>query len=135
MSLPEIVSRDEWLARRKELLVREKALTREIDQLNADRRRLPMVAVTKDYVLTGPDGPARLLDLFAGSRQLVLQHFMFDPSWDDGCSSCTAAVDEMSDGLLAHLRARDTSFTWSCHPTGWRLFAAAPPSGRALRHR
>jgi predicted dithiol-disulfide oxidoreductase (DUF899 family) len=110
MSLPEIVSRDEWLRRRRELLVREKALTREIDQLNADRRRLPMVAVTQDYVLTGPDGPARLLDLFGGHRQLVLQHFMFDPSWDEGCGSCTAAVDEMSDGLLAHLRARDTTF-------------------------
>jgi predicted dithiol-disulfide oxidoreductase (DUF899 family) len=110
MSLPEIVSRDEWLTRRKELLVREKALTREIDALNADRRRMPMVAVTKDYVLTGPDGPARLLDLFGGYRQLVLQHFMFDPSWDEGCSSCTAGVDEMSDGLIAHLRARETTF-------------------------
>jgi predicted dithiol-disulfide oxidoreductase (DUF899 family) len=110
MSLPEVVSTEEWLAARKEFLGREKAMTREIDRLNADRRRLPMVAVTKDYVFEGPAGPVRLLDLFDGQRQLVLQHFMFDPAWDDGCSSCSAGVDEMSDGLLAHLRVRDTAF-------------------------
>lgn len=111
MSLPEIVSRQEWLGRRKELLAREKELTRQIDGLNADRRRLPMVAVTKDYVFEGPAGAASLLDMFEGHRQLVLQHFMFDPSWDDGCSSCTAGVDELSDGLVAHLRARDTTYS------------------------
>jgi predicted dithiol-disulfide oxidoreductase (DUF899 family) len=111
MSLPDVVSRPEWLAARKALLAQEKAQKREIDQLNADRRRLPMVAVTKDYQFEGPAGPASLLDMFEGQRQLVLQHFMFDPSWDDGCPSCSAGVDEMSDGLLAHLRARDTAFS------------------------
>lgn len=94
MSLPEIESREEWLKHRKELLGRERELTRQTDRLNADRRRLPMVAVTKDYVFEGPAGPASLLDMFQGHRQLVLQHFMFDPSWDEGCSSCTAGVDE-----------------------------------------
>jgi len=110
MGLPNVVSREEWLAARKELLVREKELTRQRDRLNADRRRLPMVKIEKDYVLEGPAGPARLLDLFEGRRQLIVRHFMFDPSWDDGCSSCSAGAAEISDGLLDHLHTRDTSF-------------------------
>jgi predicted dithiol-disulfide oxidoreductase (DUF899 family) len=110
MSLPTIASRDEWLAARKDLLQREKELTRQLDALNADRRRLPMVRIDKDYRFTGPDGDAGLVDLFQGRRQLIVQHFMFDPSWDEGCSSCTAASDELSDGLQAHLNVRDTSF-------------------------
>jgi predicted dithiol-disulfide oxidoreductase (DUF899 family) len=110
MSLPHVVSRDEWLVARKELLAKEKELTRARDALNADRRRLPMVKIDKDYVFEGPDGKASLLDLFDGCRQLILQHFMFDPRWEDGCPSCSAAADEISDGLLAHLRARGTTF-------------------------
>ncbi|SDO59443.1 Predicted dithiol-disulfide oxidoreductase, DUF899 family [Nakamurella panacisegetis] len=110
MALPDIVSRQDWLDARRGLLEREKELTRARDQVNAARRRLPMVRIDKEYVLEGPDGPVRLLDLFAGRRQLVLQHFMFDPAWDTGCPSCTADVDEMSDGLLDHLAARDTAF-------------------------
>jgi predicted dithiol-disulfide oxidoreductase (DUF899 family) len=110
MSLPQIASRAEWLAARKDLLAQEKELTRRRDALSAARRRLPMVRVEKDYVFDGPDGPARLADMFGAYRQLVLRHFMFDPSWDDGCRSCTAASDELSDGLIAHLHARDTEF-------------------------
>jgi predicted dithiol-disulfide oxidoreductase (DUF899 family) len=110
MSLPDVVSRERWLVARKELLVREKEATRARDALNADRRRLPMVLVDKDYVFEGPDGEVGLADLFEGRRQLVVQHFMFDPSWDDGCPSCTAGVDEMSDGLFEHLWARDTTY-------------------------
>jgi predicted dithiol-disulfide oxidoreductase (DUF899 family) len=110
MSLPKVVTRDEWLVARKELLVREKELTRARDAVNTQRRNLPMVKVQKEYVFDGPEGNVGLVDLFAGRRQLVLQHFMFDPSWEDGCSSCTAAVDELSDGLLRHLNARDTSY-------------------------
>jgi predicted dithiol-disulfide oxidoreductase (DUF899 family) len=110
MSLPDVVTPQEWLTARKRLLEREKEMTRARDALNADRRRLPMVRVEKDYTFTGPDGPVGLRDLFAGRRQLVLQHFMFDPDWDEGCSSCTAAVDEVSDGLLSHLAARQTAF-------------------------
>ena len=110
MSLPEIASRDEWHRARKQLLQREKELTRAADAANADRRRLPMVPVQTDYVFDGPDGEARLIDLFGGHRQLIVQHFMFDPEWDDGCPSCTGAVDELAAGTLAHLAARETSF-------------------------
>jgi len=109
MSLPEVVSRDEWLIARKELLAEEKELTRRRDALNAERRRLPMVEILKDYVFAGPDGEASLLDLFEGRRQLIVGHFMFEPSSEDGCPSCSAGADEISGGLLEHLHARDTT--------------------------
>jgi predicted dithiol-disulfide oxidoreductase (DUF899 family) len=109
MSLPKVVSQDEWLAARTRLLAEEKAMTRARDALSTKRRELPMVKVDKEYLFEGPNGKATLLDLFDGSRQLIVQHFMFDPSWDDGCPSCTGASDEISDGLVAHLRARDTN--------------------------
>ena len=80
MSLPEITSHDQWLAARKALLAREKELTRARDALNADRRRLPMVRIDKPYASRAPAGEIGLLDLFEGRRQLILQHFMFDPS-------------------------------------------------------
>ncbi|MGA2521442.1 MAG: DUF899 domain-containing protein [Acidimicrobiales bacterium] len=110
MALPEVVTRSEWLEARKELLAREKAFTKERDRLSARRRQLPMVRVDKAYAFTGPEGTVGLRRLFGDSRQLVLQHFMFDPAWDEGCPSCSGAADEMSDGLLRHLRARDTAF-------------------------
>ena len=110
MSLPEVVARDEWVAARKELLTKEKELTRERDAQNIERRNLPMVEIDKDYVFEGPNGKASLLDLFEGRRQLIVRHFMFDPSWDDGCPSCSAGADEIADGLLEHLHARDTTF-------------------------
>jgi predicted dithiol-disulfide oxidoreductase (DUF899 family) len=112
MSLPEVVSRDEWLAARKELLVREKEMTRQRDELSADRRRLPMVEIEKDYVFQGPDGEARLPDMFDGRRQLVVGHFMFNPEWEDGCPSCSAGADEVSEGLIRHLNVRDTSLAY-----------------------
>jgi predicted dithiol-disulfide oxidoreductase (DUF899 family) len=112
MSLPQVVSRNEWRAARTELLAKEKAFTHERDALSAARRNLPMVEIDKEYVFEGPDGKATLLDLFDGRRQLVVGHFMFDPSWEDGCPSCTAGADEIADGLLEHLHTRDTSFAY-----------------------
>jgi predicted dithiol-disulfide oxidoreductase (DUF899 family) len=110
MAFPEIVTREEWLEARKALLAREKQATREQDALNADRRRLPMVAVEKEYLFDGPDGLVSLAGLFGGRRQLIIQHVMFGPDWDTGCPGCTASIDEISDGLLTHLRSRDTTF-------------------------
>lgn len=110
MSLPEIVSREEWLAARKALLAEEKDLTRRHDRINADRRRLPMVRVDKEYVFTGPAGEVTLTDLFGDKRQLVVQHVMFGPDWDAACPGCTGALDEMNGHLLAHLAHRDTAF-------------------------
>ena len=112
MSLPSVVSQDEWVAARRALLAKEKAFTRQRDALNTERRALPMVEIVKDYVFDGPDGKVRLLDMFEGRRQLILVHFMFDPSWDDGCPSCTAGADEVSDGFIRHLNARDTSLAY-----------------------
>ncbi|WSG37561.1 DUF899 domain-containing protein [Dactylosporangium sp. NBC_01737] len=107
---PDVVSHDAWLAARRDLLISEKEAVRAKDALNTRRRELPMVRVDKDYRFDGPDGQVGLLDLFDGQRQLVVQHFMFRPDWEDGCGSCTAAVDELSDGLLRHLRARSTVY-------------------------
>ncbi len=107
MTLPKVVSRDEWLVARKELLTKEKEATRARDTLNAERRRLPMVEIDKKYVFEGPDGAVKLLDLFNGHRQLIVYHFMFSPEWDEGCQSCSLLVDNI--GHLAHLHALDTS--------------------------
>ena len=110
MSLPEVVSREQWLAAREQLLVREKELTRQRDALNADRRRLPMVRIDTDYVFEGDRGQASLLDLFEGSRQLIIYNLMFDPEWEKACPGCTASMDEWSAAVLAHLKLRDTAF-------------------------
>jgi predicted dithiol-disulfide oxidoreductase (DUF899 family) len=110
--LPRVVSREAWLAARTELLAREKEFTRLRDALSADRRRLPMVEITKDYVFEGPEGKVGLADLFHGRRQLVIGHFMFHPDWEDGCPSCSAGADEVSEGYLKHLAARDTTFLY-----------------------
>jgi predicted dithiol-disulfide oxidoreductase (DUF899 family) len=112
MSRPEIVSPEAWRAARVQLLAEEKAMTRARDALVTKRRELPMVEITKDYTFEGPDGRASLLDLFEGRRQLIVGHFMFNPSWDEGCPSCTAGADEIAPGLLEHLHSRDTSFTY-----------------------
>jgi predicted dithiol-disulfide oxidoreductase (DUF899 family) len=105
---PQIVSRDQWLAERKKLLAHERELTKHYDRVNAERRRLPMVKIEKDYVFDGPSGKLTLKDLFEGRRQLIVYHFMFDPAWDKGCSGCTALVDALGD--LSLLKKLDTTF-------------------------
>ncbi|WP_370944260.1 DUF899 domain-containing protein [Amycolatopsis sp. cg5] len=107
MNLPEVVSRDEWLDARRKFLEEEKAFTRARDELNANRRRLPMVRIEKDYVFQGAEGAASLPELFDGKRQLIVYHFMFHPDWDAGCRGCSKVTDHI--GHLAHLHARDTN--------------------------
>ena len=110
MAFPQVVSRDEWMAARRSLLEREKELSRARDALHADRRALPMVRVEEDYRFTGADGEVGLLDLFAGRRQLVLQHLMFAPDWDAPCGSCSGMARDTSAGTRDHLARRDTAF-------------------------
>ncbi len=109
--LPRIASSAEWEASREKLLAKEKAATRARDALAAERRRLPMVRIDKDYGFEGPDGKASLLDLVDGRRQLIIYHFMFAPGvngWPTaGCPGCSFFVDNI--GHLAHLHARGTS--------------------------
>lgn len=106
-NLPAVVSADEWLVARKALLAQEKELTRARDRLNAERRRLPMVRVEKEYRFTGPDGEVSLDDLFDGRPQLVMHHFMFAPDWDAACASCSSAADQI--GNLRQLHVRNTT--------------------------
>lgn len=106
-TLPAIASRDSWLEARKELLEAEKAATRMLDRLNAQRRALPMVPVEKPYLFDTPDGEATLLGLFEGRRQLIVYHFMFHRDRGEGCPGCSFLVDNL--GHLAHLHARDTT--------------------------
>ncbi|RCG33186.1 DUF899 domain-containing protein [Sphaerisporangium album] len=107
METPPIVSRDEWLTARKELLAKEKEATRARDAVAAQRRALPMVEVDKDYVFEGPDGKARLIDLFEGRRQLMTYHFMWMHDSDVGCTSCSFLVDNVGD--VRHLNSADTT--------------------------
>lgn len=110
MSLPDVVSREQWLEARRRLLAQEKEMTRRHDELNATRRRLPMVKVDTEYVFTGPDGEVTLAQLFGDKRQLIVQHVMFGPDWDQPCPGCSAALDELSPGVLEHVASRDTAF-------------------------
>jgi predicted dithiol-disulfide oxidoreductase (DUF899 family) len=112
MQLPNVVSQEEWERAREAVLAKEKEATRARDALAAERRRLPMVRIERDYVFDGPGGEARLPDLFEGRPQLLLYHFMFASGvhgWPDaGCDGCSMFVDQV--GHLAHLHARDVSF-------------------------
>ena len=101
-----IVTRASWTAERLALLAREKELTRLHDQIAEARRALPWVRVDKDYVFDSPAGPRRLADLFEGRSQLLVQHFMFAPGWEQGCKSCSFMADHI-EGALPHLAQRD----------------------------
>jgi predicted dithiol-disulfide oxidoreductase (DUF899 family) len=114
MKAPPVLSREEWDAAREEMLVKEKAHTRARDALAAARRRMPWMAVDKDYVFEGPDGKASLLDLFEGRRQLIVYRFFYDPDvkgWPErGCGGCSFLADQVAH--LAHLNARDTTLAF-----------------------
>jgi predicted dithiol-disulfide oxidoreductase (DUF899 family) len=108
MTLPPIVSPAEWQSARARLLEQEKAATRALDALAAQRRRMPMTPVDKPYRFDGPHGAATLLDLFEGRRQLVVYHFMLAAGTERPCAGCSSFTDNV--GNLAHLHARDTTF-------------------------
>lgn len=106
---PAIVSHDEWVAAQKVHLAREKELTRFRDQLNTERRALPWVKVDKRYVFEGRSGRQTLADLFGGRSQLIVQHFMFGPDWEEGCLGCSFQSDHV-DAARQHFEHRDVSF-------------------------
>jgi predicted dithiol-disulfide oxidoreductase (DUF899 family) len=129
MALPQVTSREDWLAARRKLLVLEKELTRQQTAVNAERRRLPMVRIEKDYVFEGSDGQRKLRGLFTGSRQLIVKHVMFGPDWDSPCPGCQADVDEMTAAQLLHLRSRDTAFVLVSRAPYDKIAAAAERLG------
>jgi predicted dithiol-disulfide oxidoreductase (DUF899 family) len=103
-----VVSRDEWIKVRKDFLAKEKEFTRMRDQLSQQRREIPWERVDKNYVFDGPDGKVSLAELFAGKSQLIVYHFMFDPSWEAGCKSCSFWADNYNP-IIVHLNHRDAN--------------------------
>ena len=103
-----IASREEWIAARKAHLAQEKEYTKARERLAEERRALPWVKVDKDYVFDGPDGKVSLADLFKGRSQLVVQHVMFAPDWNEACKSCSFWADGF-ERMIPHLAARDTT--------------------------
>ena len=104
----EVVSQEKWIEARKELLAKEKELTRQHDEISRLRRELPWTKVEKKYVFEGPDGQETLGSLFGGRSQLIIYHFMLGPAWQEGCKSCSFLADHI-DGSLAHLAHRDVT--------------------------
>ncbi|MFM2199432.1 MAG: hypothetical protein RLZZ505_2864 [Verrucomicrobiota bacterium] len=103
-----VVSREEWLGKRIELLKEEKEFTRRKDEISRKLRELPWVRIGKDYRFQTPDGEKSLAELFGGKSQLVIQHFMLGPGWEEGCPSCSFMADH-TDGMIPHLAARDVT--------------------------
>jgi predicted dithiol-disulfide oxidoreductase (DUF899 family) len=121
MKTPQIVSPQDWQAAREQLLVKEKELTRARDALAAERRRMPWMAVEKDYRFEGPNGPASLPDLFEGRRQLVVYRAFYAPDVttypeaggtypERACVGCSFVADQVAHP--AHLNARDTTLAF-----------------------
>jgi predicted dithiol-disulfide oxidoreductase (DUF899 family) len=108
MTMHKVVSKQDWLAARQELLVKEKEFSRLRDELSQRRRDLPWEKVDKEYVFEGLDGKETLADLFAGRSQLIVYHFMYDPEWDEGCKSCSYIADHYNPSIV-HLKHRDVT--------------------------
>ena len=109
MQTHKIVSRDEWIAARRELLAKEKALLKAKDTVRRETRELPWVKIDKNYVFDGPNGKETLADLFAGRSQLIVKHFMLAPGWKEGCLGCSFGADQV-DGSVVHLVNHDVMF-------------------------
>lgn len=106
---PLVVSREEWLVARRELLAKEKELTRQLDAVRAQRQKLPWVKIGKEYAFDTPGGRKTLAELFDGRRQLIVRHFMFGPGWKEGCMGCSFASDHV-DGALPHLENHGVTY-------------------------
>lgn len=104
-----VVTHEEWLQYRKELLQEEKEFTKKREELSKKRRDLPWVKVEKEYSFDTENGTASLVDLFSDKSQLIVYHFMFDPSWEEGCKSCSFIADHYNKSKV-HLENRDVSF-------------------------
>ena len=129
-----VVSRQQWVAERRKLLAREKELTRLRDQIGRERRALPWVRIEKAYVFDAPEGRRPLADLFEGRRQLLVQHFMLGPGWEQGCPSCSFMADHI-DGMNVHLAHRDVTLAAAGRVAGSRARTRAArrvllPDGR-----
>ncbi|MEO7414238.1 MAG: thioredoxin family protein [Opitutaceae bacterium] len=111
---PKVVSEDQWLTARRELLREEKALTKLHDRVAQRRRELPRVQMIKPYAFESPRGRVLLTDLFEGRSQLIVQHFMFGLGWEEGCKSCSFMMDHINP-CVPHLNARDVSFAAISH--------------------
>jgi predicted dithiol-disulfide oxidoreductase (DUF899 family) len=109
METHKTVSRDEWIAARRELLAKEKELLKARDRLRQQTRELPWVKVDKNYLFEGPNGKETLSDLFAGRSQLVINHFMLGPGWKEGCVGCSFGADHV-DGIVVHLVNHDVMY-------------------------
>lgn len=127
LALPEVVSLDEWNAAREKLLKKEKELTRALDDLAAERRRLPMVPVEDDYTFTGPEGEMSLIDLFHGRRQLIVYSAMLEPGAAP-CEGCSMVMDNIGHNL-AHVNARDTTFVFTSPAPQDEIVASAAADG------
>lgn len=129
MALPSVATRAEWLAARKELLVKEKENTRARDAVNTARRLLPMVRIEKDYVFEGRQGTSALLDLFDGRRQLLVRHVMFGPDWDKPCPGCSGAVSLYTPALFDALASRETTLVLVSRAPIAKIFEAQRERG------
>jgi Bacterial protein of unknown function (DUF899) len=125
-----VVGREEWEAAHNELLQREKEQTRVGDELARQRRELPWVAIEKEYQFDTDNGPRTLAELFDGRSQLLIYHFMFGPSYEAGCPTCSSMADGMN-GLLPHLHARDLTLAFVSRAPIERLQARRPTADRA----
>jgi predicted dithiol-disulfide oxidoreductase (DUF899 family) len=115
-----VVSKDEWLAARKQLLIKEKEYSRLGDELARQRRELPWERVAKEYVFDGPAGKETLTQLSAGRSQLAVYHFMFGPDWEAGCPHCSFWADNFN-GIDVHLAHRDVTFVAISHAPSAKL--------------
>jgi predicted dithiol-disulfide oxidoreductase (DUF899 family) len=111
---PKVATPAQWLTARRKLLAAEKKFTRAEDELNARRRALPWVKVAKAYTFASPQGKVTLADLFGPHSQLIVQHFMLGPGWEEGCKSCSFMMDHFAP-TVPHLAARDVAFAAISH--------------------